>query len=271
MKALFLTFFTTAVLFAASCRKSDYFHSSKASVEIESRSKATVGLPATSSKEPANPANPYDHIGRKHNTIILSLAGHTRLTNDTSRSSRRAFVIGYGKKNLGTDASRAIEAVERRLNSCQWDLNKLLATEPVSAACKEDIRRLFEILEGLKAGIPYNEIHSSIVSIEQQIMEKKYPQNELRLLLVTTAVARHSGWLWDPVAAGTQRFFLVNWAVTLCRYFASVHTDTLAIIGGIFMGLGIDDLEVMAAEESEGAANGIDNYWGDPSPAHWGF
>lgn len=256
MKTIFLF---VAILFCFSCSKSLQQDLALSSTARE-KPQAINGQKA--SPDPSNPKNPYDHMGITHNKIIWALLRVVHGTGDTSRQFRRSFVINYGKRLHGIDARNAIEKVEKKLRNCNYDLENLLKNENISSDCRQDIIGLSTILKKLSTGYSYESVRDEIIDLEGKIASKPYSQKERMVFFIAASIARHSAYIWNPVTAMPQRFFLIDWGVAVLEYFANAHTDFLAAVGGALMGLSIDEIDIMTAEESEGAVNFIDGYWG---------
>lgn len=246
-----------AVLYCISCRKPN-------SADLDAhlvKSRAT-DIQAANISPCLNAKNPYESVGLNHNKIIWRLLEKIHEKKDTSRAFRKLFIIDLGKKTYGIDASKAIGAMDNKLKSCNYDLRKLLAGTGITTECAQDLIRIEAILKTLKAGNSYERFYKQIVDLESSIATKPYTEKEKKVLFIAASIARHSAYIWNPVVAMPQRFFLIDWGVAVVEYFANAHTDFLAAVGGALMGLSLDEIDIMVAEESEGAVDFIDNYWG---------
>lgn len=247
------------ILFLTACSRSP---EDKQSLIFPQRNHLLTAKSPGVASDPSNPENPYDHVGITHNKIIWALLDQVHKTGDTSRRFRRSFVITFGRKLHGIIADKAIESVEKKLSSCNYDLDTLLRTGNLTPDCRRDIIYLSDILQKIKTGATYESIRKEIIDLEARVANRPYPEQDKRVFFIAASVARHSAYIWNPITAMPQRFFLINWGVAVMEFFANAHTDFLAAIGGALMGLSIDEIDIMTAEESEGAVNFIDGYWG---------
>lgn len=152
----------------------------------------------TSGIGPDNPANPFDIAGSIHNEILETL----NETNFSSQSIEDITILIDSVSAVYPElvALSSYSTLSTRLSEITWIVNDYDAIDDVLMASTLGVSAKTSFLTfvnslPLTANDPYEDIHSMIVSYEEDVLANTgFTADDKRILLTTTSVVRYSAY-----------------------------------------------------------------------------
>lgn len=160
--------------------------------------------PLDPAMEPGNRKNPYDKAGLLHNILLEATQAYIDRTQDTSRGGIHEFVAQQFQAETGTDPRPYIAKVNPEIDYtiAAGQGAMVIRSFTISKPVTDYLDALWELLNAVQeANFP--ELKAKITSLEDRILaDRTISEDERRLLLSTTSVARYSSAYW------------ISWAVS---------------------------------------------------------
>lgn len=153
---------------------------------------------STTAATNSNIKNPFDSIGIWHNVILDSLHTYTLKTSDTTKGGIRKYIAGFAKRHWNIELSTSSKLLLPLWDKENRDYKKLLLHERLSDTGQMLQQELFRAIDSIKSIEYFDRFQNKIEDIEKRVLANKgLSEKEHNLLLVMTAVARHSAYYWE--------------------------------------------------------------------------
>lgn len=145
---------------------------------------------------PANPANPYDHFGLDHNTLI-SLASPQLGSASSVYTIIDVFAAQAGITLSQAQRTSIANGVNRLLADTANDYNNIVDSLPFSQGAKHYLRQIKNIAYAIDTPTTYLAYKNSVIAIENTVLTNgTLPAGERKLVLRSAAVARYAMKYW---------------------------------------------------------------------------
>lgn len=235
-----------------SCKK---FLSDQVPIATEIQKDAGIGL-----GEVITSNNPYDYIGERHNRALQAADDYVQKTGKTDEEGKRAAIVAYYKKAVGKDVMPILAKTSKELERFrETAYQDFLEHYKTSHICREYLQRLKDDTDRLDSYEQQSNYQENVRRLEVEVLaDKNLSDQERKVLLVTTAVAKYSSQFWVEKIRFTQqhegekRSFLHR----LMRLHAYITTDMFAATYAVVT----FDADIVAADESAAMAWYVDNF-----------
>lgn len=161
-------------------------------------------------QQPANSRNPFDNAGRIHNQLVEEYlrrfpSGHQGI-NEVATAMQTIANNNADYRGLGESPidARAIEAGAADITN---NFRKVVSNAKVSAAAKTEIQSLLDHMFTVADGTSgYAEFHRYVLAYEDRaIANRALSEQDKKVVLSLSSVARYSTSLWNRVVPTTQQ------------------------------------------------------------------
>lgn len=149
----------------------------------------------TAITSPENSNNPCDKVGRMHNAFLDSGMHFIDQKGETEIAKAAGYILQCG--DIAPACQSYMDKMPPALKQEMRDHNKLIDESKVSDKSKALLHELLAIISTIKTP-GFNALKPEIIGLEQKIIDHPaLPEQEKRMLLSVTSVARYSAYYWS--------------------------------------------------------------------------
>lgn len=241
------------------CAKEPVQQSGTAGQSVElARETGTAVITQAEAADPANPHNPFDAWGERHNELLSAADLLLQQHGDTTADAKRRYFLEAVKVQTGKDGAAGYDRSMKYYQQYRKQPEALLKER--SAHFQQYYSRIQEEVSGLQSleAVPGFIIRTR--ALETSVLkDKQLPEEDRKALLIATAIARHSAAWWQnklirtkDAPGETGRSF---WNRLLGLH-AAVNGDIFGALVGLLLSDSLEDVV-----ECSGAVSWMFDWW----------